>query len=168
MGHAGAVKTLSILLLSIAIAAPALVPLRLEARIGETEQQIEAHYGKPTAVIGSRNGILTQTYASQDFIIVVSFSNGASSSESFRKKDNSEIPQNELNILLMFNSAPDKTGILLPQNPLPGVDRWRSDKPARIAVYDKLQHTFLVAALEFVQYQDDQQKLEAAKKMKGF
>jgi hypothetical protein len=53
------------------------------ARIGETEQQIEARYGKSIRTLESGNQPLTKAYRSSDLSIAVTYIDGVSQSEMF-------------------------------------------------------------------------------------
>ena len=150
----------------LAIAAFGVAPAL--ARIGETEEEIEKHYGKEVSILDSNADSITKSYSSQDFNITVSFWKGRSCSEMFMKKAGSAIPDDEITILLLFNSQSD-LGILMPLESKPfGKRIWKTQKPGRIAVYDESHHTFLIATDDFLTYQRDQNSLDAAKKLHGF
>src|SRR5437667_9289666 len=70
-----------------------------QARVGETEKQIEARYGKP---VGRWADFLGEKklYHARDYEVMVSYWNGRSGREDFSKRDNSEISKNEIDVFL--------------------------------------------------------------------
>jgi hypothetical protein len=73
------------------------------ARIGETERQIEARYGKPTQTFRA-----TKAYFYKDFFIVVAFDNGKSGIEVYQKRNASPMTAVEIGTLLDTNGGGTK------------------------------------------------------------
>src|ERR1700747_2481953 len=78
------------------------------ARIGETEQQIEARYGKSTLTVSTGNEPLQKVYQSSGLNITVTYLGGVSQREIFTKQDGSELSKIEIAILLEANTAGSK------------------------------------------------------------
>ena len=73
------------------------------ARLGETEEQIEARYGKPQKSVISY-GHMVETYEVNGFSIMVSFMDGKSASEMYSKSDKTKLSDAELQKLLEVNA----------------------------------------------------------------
>ena len=77
---------------------------QLYARLGETEEQIEARYGKPFKVSKVSNDLTEKIFKSKGFWVMVSFTKGISHGEYYRKLDKTELAFNEIAIFLKANS----------------------------------------------------------------
>ena len=152
--------------LRILIAMALLAPIA-EARIGETEQQIEARYGKPTMVLSTDQFAATKRYSFNGYDVTVSFEKGASACELYQKIDGSKIEPVERYDLIAKNF----NGLQC--------DPLRSDNPAkllftspdgrqRVAVCDLIANTILVATKDFLERASAHQDEIDAKKVSGF
>jgi hypothetical protein len=95
----GALKTRSVAIALLMLVSSAF------ARIGETEQQIEARYGKTIRTLSKGNQPLQKAYQSSGLDIAVTYIDGVSQSEFFSKQDKSELSKNEIALLLEANAA---------------------------------------------------------------
>jgi hypothetical protein len=137
------------------------------ARIGETEQQIEARYGKSTLTVSTGNEPLQKVYQSSGLNITVTYLDGVSQREIFSKPDKSELSKNEIAILLEANIAGSKW-IEDPTAPLAGVQGWKLESGGRTAAFSR-DKTELVITTDLVQKAFNQRKAEDEKeKLKGF
>jgi hypothetical protein len=89
------------LLSALALLAPA-----ARARLGESEKQCENRYGTPTGtdvdpLLGDQKSVL---YKKNGFVIRITFLNGRAGSIRFEKEDRSAITQDQIRLLLQFNS----------------------------------------------------------------
>jgi hypothetical protein len=136
----------------------------LFARIGETEQQIEARYGKGRFTLSIDYQLF---YQSSGINIVVTFIDGVSQSEFFKNQDNSELSKNEIGLLLEVNAAGSKW-IEDPNARLAGVQGWKLQSGGRHAAYSLAQRSLLIqtdiADKDFAEGQAE----VAKEKLKGF
>ena len=97
-------KTLGIIISMALVASSAF------GRIGETEQEVEARYGSPQTVTGSRTDELgneVRAYKFHDFWVVVSFVKGISESETFSKaKRDEKLERKEIEAILAVYANP--------------------------------------------------------------
>ena len=137
------------------------------ARIGETEQQIEARYGKSIGTLSSGNQPLKKAYQSSGMNIIVMYIDGVSQSEVFTKKDESEFSKNEIAILLDANAAGSKW-IEDPKARLVGMHGWNLEAGGRTAGYSESARGLLIQT-EVADKVSAQREGEAEKeKLKGF
>jgi hypothetical protein len=137
------------------------------ARIGETEQQIEARYGKSTLSFPSSNQPLTKAYESSGLNIVVMYIDGVSQREIFTKQDKSEFSKNEIAILLDANAAGSKW-IEDPTARVVGMRGWKLEAGGRKAGYSESARGLLIQT-EVAEKVSAQHEAEAEKeKLKGF
>lgn len=137
------------------------------ARIGETEQQIEARYGKATHTLSKGNEPLQKLYRSSGLDIGVTYIDGVSQIESFRKEDQSALSKNEIALLLEANAAGSKW-IEDPTASVLGLQVWKLESGGRKAVYKKSEGGLLILT-DLADKVSAQRKAEAEKeKLKGF
>lgn len=160
-------KTILSLLLILSVSSSAF------ARIGESEQQVEARYGKPIAprVPGEDLGE-TKAYVCAGFLIAVTFVDGVSQREMYAKNDKSAITGAEVEVLLEANRGNLQWGGSHPadQKPLPfGVEEWRCiDQRSRVAFHDTRQHSFFVTTQAFIDASERAQDAKTKKKLDSF
>jgi hypothetical protein len=124
------------------------------ARIGETEAQISARYGRsvgdiPTQAFGKVRGFVAGGY-----VVGVAFVDGVSYMEMFSKKDQSEMTASEIDTLLKANEGEWKaegTG-------KPNWRRWRTQDEALVATYDVGRHFLYINSKKF--YEEQGKKIE--------
>ena len=158
----GALKTRSVVITLLMLVSPAF------ARIGETEQQIEARYGKATDTLSKGNEPLQKLYRSSGLDIGVTYIDGVSQIESFRKEDRSALSKNEIALLLEANAAGSKWI----EDPIASVvadlQVWKLESGGRKAVYKKSQGGLLILT-DLADKVSAQRKAEAEKeKLNGF
>jgi hypothetical protein len=135
------------------------------ARIGDTEQQIEARYGKTIGTLSRGNSPLQKVYRSSGLEIVVTYVDGVSQIELFVKEDKSGLSENEIGVLLEANAASSKW-IEDPSARLAGMQGWKLESGGRMAGY---AHSALMISTDLADKVTDQRKAEAEKeKLKRF
>jgi hypothetical protein len=137
------------------------------ARIGETEQQIEARYGKTVRTLSKGNEPLQKDYRSSGLNIAVTYIDGVSQCELFRKQDESQLSKNEIALLLEANAA----GSRWIDDPIArhaGVQGWNLESGGRMATYFEFSRV-LVIQTDLANKVSAERKAEAEKeKLKGF
>ena len=132
------------------------------ARLGETEAQISARYGKsigdiPTEAFGPVRG-----YMMPGFLVGVKLVDGLSVMEMISKNDQSEMSGLEIEKFLKSHGAEG------PWNAekwdRPGWKRWRTADEALVAVYDAKRHFLYINSRKF--YEDQDRKLEKEEREK--
>lgn len=79
------------------------------ARLGNSEEQVAAVFGKPTEIgKPDSNGVTTNTYEGPYYIALVQFVKGHSVAEAYSRKDHGKFSEKELSIFLQGNSAGNK------------------------------------------------------------
>ena len=125
------------------------------ARIGETEEEIAARYGKPVADIPTQAFGNVRGFKSNEYIVGVAFVNGVSNMEMFSKTDQSDMTATEIKNLLQANGPgewkAEGTG-------KPNWRRWRRDDDALVALYDAGRHFLYINSKKY--YEDQAYKLE--------
>ena len=97
------------------------------ARLGETEEQVTALFGKSVDPgQPDKDGITTNTYQNDHYIALVQFLKGHSVAESYTRRDRHSFSEKELSIFLQGNSA----GKEWKKNPARKLARERSDRAA--------------------------------------
>ncbi len=96
------------------------------ARVGETEKEIEARYGKPGKDMGMRGNVHQIGYMSGGFMILVDFVNGVSQREGFANPDSTPLTNDAIDEILRMNTP---EGLTWEPGRSPGEDKaWqRSD-----------------------------------------
>ena len=104
------------------------------ARLGDTEKQISALYGKPTRTpTQDEEGVITKIYRVKNYFILTELKEGKSIAEAYAHMDGTPLYNKEINAFLDVNS----NGMTWAEKPGPK-KRWdRSDKGAE-AVYMNL------------------------------
>jgi hypothetical protein len=152
-------KTKLLLLLLLMLVSPA------SARIGETEQQIEAGYGKPIRDAGAFVvGSSARFYRHSGFFILVSFVDGKSVFEGLNKEDESEITKDEIAVLLRANGKNWQVARAVAT----GEPSWTSTDGSVVAVYDSRGHKLVLCSNRFLQMRDAFNQVAASSKLKDF
>lgn len=127
-----------------------------QARIGETEAQIQARYGAPLTALQSHSGGAGRTncYSASGFLVAVTFLNGRSVREVITKADSSEISDVEIQKFLknsVTGLAADAQGLTGPRTVTAGVQEWRSlDQRSRVAIYDSHTRALFITTQKFI------------------
>lgn len=127
-----------------------------EARLGETEAQIQSRYGNPIALLPLRAGDsgLTKCYSANGYIVSVTYVNGGSVREIFSKTDKSSLTEAEIESTLKANTgnSPWKAEELVSAKaPIVGIEKWRTnDKAQRIAFYDGQTRALFITTQRFI------------------
>ena len=140
----------------------AMVASVAHARIGETEAQIEARYGKPLKTDGD-----FKAYTANGFTIIVTFLDGRSEGEMFEKPDRAAFSENELAMLMTANGGGRKWTDATPQFDFVR-KMWRSADGNLTAVYKTIPPTLVIASRKFAEHQERTQKKEETEKLSGF
>jgi hypothetical protein len=127
-------------------------------RIGETEAQISARYGKPTQSLHSM-----KAYFYKDFFIIVAFDHSRSGVEIYQKRNSSPMTAVEIGTLLETNGG----GTKWHQPIREGFEFYYKEK-TRFAEYDALTNTLTVTEYGALNRINASSQLLDAKKMKGF
>jgi hypothetical protein len=128
------------------------------ARIGETEAQTEARYGKSTS--GSRP---TKAYFHKDFFIIVTFDNGASAIETYEKRNGSPMSTVEIRTLLDANGGGTKW-----HQPIRNGFEFYYHECTRFAEFNAVTNTLTVAQPEALKRIAARGHALQAQKMQGF
>jgi hypothetical protein len=125
-----------------------------EARIGETEAQIQLRYGEALSVMSPQPGIgLTKCYRSNPFLVSVTFLNGRSIREMIVRRDQSKMGEAEIQSFLepSGSESPGVQHMTGPTTIIAGVRQWRSlDQPARVAFYDSQTRALFITTQKFI------------------
>lgn len=126
------------------------------ARIGETEEEISARYGKsvgdiPTETFGKMRGFIWSGY-----VIGVAFVNARSDMEMFSKSDQSDMMASEIDKLLKANGA---EGWKAEPTGKPTWRRWRQGESGLVALYDAGRHFLYINSKQ--SYEKQIKKIES-------
>jgi len=127
-----------------------------QARIGDTEGQIQTRYGNPITVLPSRptDAGLTKCYSSDGFSIAITYLNGHSVRETFVKSDNSKITKTEIDRLINGHpgaSSEKAQPMAGPESVTASVQLWRSvDQESRVAIYDSRTRGLFITTQRFI------------------
>lgn len=141
------------------------------ARIGETEVEVEARYGKPIFTLPSKvDASLTKCYLSGGFSIAVTYVDGRSAREMLAKANKSAISDKEIQRLLEANAGGaywNPQQLAGEKNVPDGLLGWRTieEKP-RVALYDERTQAFFVTTQRFINLTNSASRRGAAK-MRG-
>ncbi|MEO8438874.1 MAG: hypothetical protein ABI540_01510 [Spartobacteria bacterium] len=128
----------------------------VQARIGETEEQVRAHYGKPVALLASHDADsgVTKCYTSNGYLIAVTYLENESVREIVTKADNSKITQGELRKLLGTRASGATWNLQElgeTSSETVGIQQWRStDERARVAIYDSKTRTLFLTTQHYI------------------
>jgi hypothetical protein len=142
--------------------AMALLGATAQARIGETEKQVEVRYGKPLESL-RKEAVNARRYSFRGFTILVSFEGGVSASEIYQKNPPGPMTATEIMGLLDANGAGTKWHE--PQRD--GVQFFYLEKK-RIAIYNAVSNELFVALPQFLDRFSARQSGFDATKMKDF
>jgi hypothetical protein len=137
------------------------------ARIGETEQQIEARYGKSLGVLSHGNEPLMKTYRKADLDIAVTYVDGISQKEFFSHKDKSGLTATEIDVLLAANSEGKKWI----EQSLPSFFHgraWKLEGSDRVAQYHEKQHALAIVSTGAEAIGDERRSRADKEKLKDF
>ena len=115
------------------------------ARIGETVEQLNKRYGKPSETV--REALETRRYLFHGFTIVVGLENGVSQCEVYRKEDDSRMTESEILGLLQANSGPSEW-IYEAKESARNYIYVSKDKKTRIAIYNLPTHRLMITSKE--------------------
>jgi hypothetical protein len=150
----------------ITIATTLLAFSTAQARLGETEQEVEARYGKPIATIDPDPAMRAVAYQHKGFVIMVTYENGKSGAEIYQKPDKSEITDPERTVLLEANAGGYKWTY---KEEVPGQIRWFNvDRKSRIAWYDTFNHQLCITSAAHADRVSAITKRRTAEKLKDF
>lgn len=90
--------------LSIIVAAALLALCSAHARLGESEAEVEARYGKGKTMLSDARGV-SKSYKSGGLQIFVTFFEGRSNSEMYAKLNDGRLDDAEIRVLLDANSG---------------------------------------------------------------
>jgi len=139
------------------------------ARIGETEDEIRARYGKPVNEDRAQPPIVERGYLTSGMIVVVMFIDGKSEAEMFMKAKNfDQLSDEEVQLLLKANSN-GKEWTDAPTGALISFDQvWRIPDLDRTAQFSKLERKLIVCSGKYLAAQKAQKEAETAAKLKSF
>jgi hypothetical protein len=140
------------------IAALLIYSATASARIGETEAQIEARYGRPT---GSYRTV--KSYSYNGFEIFVAFSNGKSGVETFQKRNHLPMSAVEIGTLLDANGGGTKWHQPIQQ----GLEFYYKEK-IRFAEYNALTNKLTICEYGALSHVNQVNQVLDARAMKGF
>ena len=155
--------------LSGILAAAYFLSAAAQAGIGDTEEQIRAHYGDPITVLPShrQDAGLTKCYSSGGYLIGVTYLKGRSVREMLAKADNSKMTNAEIHKLLGANATDSSGNAQLmtgPRSVTAGVQEWRSvDQRSRVAIYDSGAHALFITTQQFINLTNAKNRQIAAK-----
>lgn len=159
-------KTILIVLLTCASAL---------ARIGETEPQIEARYGKPIKRISATDlpgPGHTQMYKSAGIQIMVTFIDGASGSECYSKSSHGKLELSEVETILTANAGEKRWLEVEIGHPLYDLRsrRWiLGELPdVLIADFNRINSSLTLSSKKFLDAVGESDKAAAKNKLKGF
>lgn len=133
------------------------------ARIGETEQQIEARYGKlVNASLKGMQGMEILIYQSAGMKIGVTFIDGKSAAEFYSKDDNSDLSREEIDVILEANAGGKKWEKAAPAL----MDAWILDGGQRTAHH--VARSLIVQTAAFTKKAAEENAKQAKEKLKGF
>jgi hypothetical protein len=141
-----------------------LVAVPAEARIGETEAQIQLHYGEALTTLQSRTGGagLTKCYAGRGYLVAVTYLHGRSAREMIVKADSSKMTDTEIYRLLGANGNDPAAGtqaLTGPKSVTVGVTEWRSlDQRSRVAFYDSHTRALFITTQKFIDLTNAQKR----------
>ena len=137
----------------------------LEARLGETRQQLESRYGKPISDVGDSLGELALVFRVEGFQFAYILLNGVSQGVLIRKYDTYFFEENEVTMFMKKNSLgsgyePDNFDWY--GKPIQGnstvVKQYREKSSGRRAYYEQLSQTLAFMTQEYVDYQIKKEK----------
>jgi len=138
------------------------------AGIGETEAEIQAHYGQPVLLVPATvEGSVTKCYLSGGYSVAVTYIDGRSVREMFAKADKSNIGEKEIDKLLKRNAGGatwSEQQLAGEKNVPDGLLGWRTDADEpRVALYDQRTQAFFVTTQRFINQTNAANRREAAK-----
>ena len=128
------------------------------ARIGETEAQIENHYGRLVSSFRSTKG-----YFYKDFFIIVTFDNGISGIETYEKRNGTPMSAMEIRRLLEANGGGTKW-----HEPIRNGFEFQYKEKTRFAEYNAVTNTPTIAEYSALNRINARNQTLDTQKMKGF
>ncbi|MBI4026402.1 MAG: hypothetical protein HY360_15560 [Verrucomicrobia bacterium] len=111
---------------------------RVEARLGETEEQIAIRYGKPVKTLASTKPVTAaRFYRKSGYLILVRFMDGKSCYESFKKEPKNDFSAVEIDTLLKANAGTSSWKMRSPDPVNPSWERMDGDALARYGTAEK-------------------------------
>jgi hypothetical protein len=154
------------LLLSLVLLLLLAIQFSAFARIGETEEQIEARYGKPIADVSRPEIGKAKAYVFSGFEIAVIFANSTSQAELMGKRDHTPIDANEIQLLLKANGNGHSWKSV--ESPKPFQQKWRRDDDALVAIYFEDSKSLHVTSDNFVSSAAAKMRHDDEHKLKDF
>nr|MDQ6940169.1 hypothetical protein [Verrucomicrobiota bacterium] len=134
------------------------------ARIGETEKEIEARYGKWIPPITASSGIPMKMYRAHGMLVGVSFIDGRAEAEFYQKGDHGAFSEHEIQLLLDANGNGTKwekaNRVDLSH------DNWT--RPGALASYSKFSPALMVLSARYNEVAKESREREEKEKLKGF
>jgi hypothetical protein len=141
--------------------------VRVEARLGETEQECAARYGNPTKQL-SANQLL---YTKSGLLIIASFHNGKVDMISYRKvAENAlgkgeQISDTEIEILMKSNTG----DAIWKKRPVISMDReWQTEDGNFFASYSTFENFLLVTTKEYLAREKAAKDAKEGQNLEGF
>ncbi len=138
------------------------------ARIGETPDQLEKRYGAPSNTArDDRPGMTVAIFNHSGITILVSFINGISSAEYYRKEDGSKFSDHEIEVILEANTQ--NSGWKQAQS-TPGGRKWILADSSVQALYTEatVPPTLGVVASSYIKFANEHNRREESDKLKDF
>src|ERR1051326_546931 len=101
-------------LLALALTLLCVPTITVLARLGETAEQIHQRYGKPVEAgkMPNEKDEAYERYEKDEFVVEVTLWKGISVTESYTKKDKSDVTESEAEHLLSLNRSEEHTSEL--------------------------------------------------------
>ena len=137
----------------------------VSARIGETEAEISARYGKSIGDIPTQTFGAVRGYMMPGFLVGVKLVDGVSQMEMISKNDQSEMSPEAIETFLKSHGA--DVSWTLDNWDRPGWKRWHTQDGLLISVYDTTRHFLYIQSKKFYEDQGKKIEKEQAQKPKG-
>jgi hypothetical protein len=132
------------------------------ARIGETEAQIEARYGKPLVHDTPAGSLRTFGYRKGAMQIGVFFLEGKSAAELYSNLDKSTLSETEISTVLDANSFDGKWV------KSPSVPMWKLDPAGFVAMLGPRGQTLMICTKAYIEADAAEKKKAERERLKGF
>ena len=113
----------------------------VEARVGDTAQQVDERYGKPKRETQQAGGNFSREYGYQGYRVVAAFRHGVCYAESYRKIPPVAFLPAEISALLSANAGGGKWKQTLNVGSGPSALLFYQGSDNRTAIYDPSRHT---------------------------
>jgi hypothetical protein len=138
------------------------------ARIGETPEQLEKRYGAPSKMArDDRPGMTVGSYSHGGVSILVSFVNGISSAEYYRKENGGKFSDHEIEVILEANR---QTSAWKQTQSEPGGRNWVLADGSVQALYTEViaPPTLGVVSSSYIKFVNEHNRKEESDKLKDF